>query len=225
MGHALIIVTCAYLLNCQRTVVYKSMNTTKAYPITQKFENNEWCKLLQYRAETMLQMIAHVERAAKAGLTQIIETGTARKKHNWNGDGQSTLVWDWLAKEIKGLKVLSIDISEQAVFEAQEQTTKVDFHIGDSITHLESLSAEILSKVGLLYLDSMDYYPGQRSESELHHLKELNTVWDKLPSGCLIVIDDCKGIEEGKHVEVAKFMKKENIEQAFIGYQTGWRKP
>lgn len=193
--------------------------------IREKFESQPWANALVYRRDTFALMIEHFEKAAALGLIQIIETGTARARGNWSGDGQSTLIWDWLAGEIDGAKVLSIDMNPAAVELAKEQTKNVKFLVGDSIEKLSSQKSTVLSKVGLLYLDSLDFDWGAGHVSAQHHLGELLAVWESIPSGCLIAVDDCHSPYQGKHTAVAAFMAEKKIIPAFSGYQMGWIKP
>lgn len=193
--------------------------------IREKFESQPWANALSYRKDTVGFMIEHFHKVATLGLTQIIETGTARARGNWQGDGQSTLVWDWLAGEIEDAKVISIDLNPNAVEVAKEQTKNIKFIVGDSITKLAAQTSKTLSKVGLLYLDSMDFEWGRGEASAQHHLGELLAVWDGLPSDCLIAVDDCHSPYQGKHTAVAAFMAAKEIAPAFSGYQMGWIKP
>lgn len=193
--------------------------------LKENFESQPWFNALSYRKDTFGIMIDYFEKAAALGLNQIIETGTARARGNWSGDGQSTLIWDWLAGEVAGAKVLSIDLNPKAVEVAKEQTKNVKFLVGDSIEKLMAQTSKVLSKVGLLYLDSMDFDWSQGDISARHHLGELSSVWDSLPSGCLIAVDDCHSPYQGKHTAIAAFMAEKQIAPAFTGYQIGWIKP
>jgi hypothetical protein len=193
--------------------------------LLEKFESQPWIAALSYRKDTFKKMIEHFEIAASLGFTQLIETGTARVRGNWQGDGQSTLIWDWLASELSGTHVLSIDRDQRAVDIASEQTEHVDFQVGDSLEVLPSIDPEVLEKVGLLYLDSLDFEWGQPNTAAQHTLGELLKVWDHLPSGCMIAVDDCHSPYAGKHTAVAAFMSGQGIAPAFTGYQMAWVKP
>lgn len=192
--------------------------------LKEKFSQQEWFHQLSGRRETFSQMVEYVEKSLPLGLDQIIETGTARSKGNWSGDGQSTLIWDWLTSHLKGLKVISIDSNVEAIEMAKSQTKNVDFHLGDSVKCLKAIDPKILSRVSLLYLDSMDWSYEANEESAKHHLKELQSVWERLSAGCMIVVDDVHGAEYGKHVAVAEFMKKKRIKTHFSDYQIAWIK-
>ena len=48
--------------------------------IREQFESQPWANALSYRKDTVGFMIEHFQKAAALGLTQIIETGTARAR-------------------------------------------------------------------------------------------------------------------------------------------------
>jgi hypothetical protein len=189
--------------------------------LTKEFKNSEMYPKLAHRAETFALMVAHVESAGK-GL--IVETGTARTKDNWNGDGQSTLIFDWLCDNLP-VNAKSVDLDPVAVEIAKSQVKNVEVVCSDSVKFLSSLKDEELSELKLLYLDSFDYKEELALDCQFHHMAELSTIWAKIPSGCLIVVDDRVNHHVGKHFMVAYFMHKLNIEPYFVGYQIGWIKP
>jgi hypothetical protein len=194
------------------------------------FVASEMFGRLEHRAVTMASAIEHIERVHQkgfggnaSGLNKIVETGTSRIEGNWAGDGQSTLVWDWVASYLD-ISVTSIDLNPEYVEIAKKQTsTRIEYICADSVESLSKMAN--IESIGLLYLDSFDWAPEINLVSAFHHLAELATVWAKLPSGCLVMIDDCHEEFQGKHVMVYLFMKKLGIEPAFTGYQAGWIKP
>jgi hypothetical protein len=186
-----------------------------------EFKASEMYSKLGQRANTMAYMIAHLERAAK-GL--IVETGTARIEGNWSGDGQSTLVWDWAASHLP-YRVKSVDINPEFVETAKKQVHHTEVVLSDSIRFLSSLSNADLADIKLLYLDSYDWRPSMALDCMFHHMAELAAVWAKLPSGCMVVVDDRHSETEGKHFMVAVFMNKLGIAPVFSDYQIGWIKP
>lgn len=174
------------------------------------------------RGATFRRMISHLEEAAlKNGKVTIIETGTSRKKGNWS-DGQSTLIWDSFLEVQKG-ECFSLDINEENITVAKSQTKNVSYLLGDAVTMLYLLEA--VPRADLLYLDSFDLDRAKPQESSLHHLMELTSVWSRLKSGCLVVVDDCVSDSCGKHMYVKKYMGSLGIEPAFTGYQYGWIVP
>lgn len=191
--------------------------------IAQLFQEQPFFSSLRDRGPTFANMIHHI--ASNPQFTEVIETGTARIQGNWGGDGQSTLLWDWVAAHLPNLKVTSIDIDEKGIEVARSQVRHVEFIAGDSLNVLARLDREKIRRVGLLYLDSYDWTEETAQESAFHHMAELTLVWSHLPKGCMIAIDDCHGPFVGKHVFVYMFMNKLGIRPAFTGYQVGWIKP
>lgn len=170
--------------------------------------------------------------AEKHTKCQIIETGSAWDKDNWEGQGQSTLIWNWLldktACEPYFMRALSIDITPTSTENAKQQAKRVDFVCADSVKTLNNLHTthpDALPFCGLLYLDSYDWSEEMNLESSFHHMAELATCWESLPSGCMIVVDDRHGEMAGKHWLVDAFMKKLGITPVFKNHQIGWIKP
>ncbi len=165
-------------------------------------------------------MIEHLLNSDKGC---IIETGTAWDKDNWEGQGQSTLIWDWICGRTKH-EAYSIDLNPEAAKHALDHTMNVELITGDSVKTLSSMADRILENCVLLYLDSYDWSPEANLDSAFHHMAELTCVWSKLPAGCMIVVDDRHGDMKGKHFMVELFMDKLGIKPVFKDYQIGWVK-
>lgn len=181
-----------------------------------------WFRKLDVRSSTYFQMMKHLD-GQPDGL--IIETGTAWHRDNWSGQGQSTLIWDWVLSQRPGMHCLSIDLSQEHIDSASSQTKFVDYLLSDSVRALNEMGRGLLSECRLLYLDSFDWHEDLDLESAFHHMAELACVWPLLPSGCMIAVDDRHGAMRGKHWLVEAFLKKLGIEPVFIDYQIGWIKP
>lgn len=153
----------------------------------------------------------------------IVETGTIRLADNWLGDGQSTQIWDWIVR-VKNGTALSVDIDPDACKLAAKLCPDVQVYIDDSITFLRG---ELPPKIDLLYLDAFNYDQGSGRElsSMMHHAAELASAWDKLPSGCLIAVDDCASPNIGKHALVSVILKAVRVLPEIESYLTVWRKP
>jgi trans-aconitate methyltransferase len=192
--------------------------------VSEEFISSKMFRDLCYRSHTMAKMVEHVEKSVVQGkLNQIVETGTAWDRGNWGGQGQSTLVWDWLAKRLPDLSVISIDIRDIAVETASSQASNVRFICGDSVRALSKI--ENPESIRLLYLDSFDWTEQLNLDSSFHHMAELATIWPLLPSGCMVAVDDRHDALKGKHWLVAAFMQKLGISPVFEEYQIGWIKP
>lgn len=189
--------------------------------IMQEFREQEWAAKLARRRKTFEHMCAHVALFNDPDCW-IVETGTAWDKGNWAGQGQSTLIWDWLASKLK-IQAVSVDIRAEAAAIANEQIHTIRLVVSDSVEFLNKF--EHKSKIALLYLDSMDWTEETNIASALHHLKELAAVYAELPNGCMIAVDDRHGDEKGKHWLVENFMQNIGLKPVFKTHQIGWIKP
>ncbi len=151
----------------------------------------------------------------------VVETGTARKNNHWAGDGQSTVVWDWMAAEYGG-HVISIDIDKHAIEEAREVcSTRVQFIHDDAVVALWEIPNK--DKIDVLYLDSMDAHFEGSAE---HHYQELIAIYDELRPGAIIAIDDYQGENQGKHVVVAALFARKNVKPTiWTSAIISWVKP
>ena len=152
--------------------------------------------------------------------TIIVETGCARLAGNWNGDGQSTVVWSWLAGQCDGF-LYSVDINPENVETARTLSPSARLTVGDSVNYLRDFHDA--PSISLLYLDSFDYKVGDLASAE-HHLRELQAVWDRLPDDCLIAIDDCITPTEGKGALVRQWLAERGNLPVMEGYVTVWLK-
>lgn len=150
----------------------------------------------------------------------ILETGCARDEGNWAGDGQSTLVWDWMITQLGGTGI-SIDLSPENAAVARSLVKRVEVKVSDSVIALKQEPE--LESLDLLYLDSYDWTG--TFESPLHHAAEFAVAYPRLRSGCLIAIDDCFSDQEGKHVMVQDLLRGMGVEPVLRSRVTIWRKP
>jgi hypothetical protein len=151
----------------------------------------------------------------------IIETGTVRTRDDWAGNGQSTILWDWIIEKTGG-HGFSIDISPASCENARQLVKRMKIINEDSLSALKRLSS--VSSADLVYLDSYDWSQKAGPRSALHHVTELGTIWDRLPQGCLVAADDCHSDFQGKHVLVAEFFRLMKIPPIHKGYVTVWEK-
>lgn len=187
--------------------------------ISEAFNEQPWAQRLGRRGKNFHQMLKHIENIPNA---LVIETGTAWDKDNFEGQGQSTLIWDWACSLKSDLTVISIDIRQEGIDVAKQQTKHVKYICGDSVSTLNSLSEK--GAVSLLYLDSFDWSKEMNFISSFHHMQELATVWAHLPKGCMIAVDDRHGEAKGKHWMVEAYMMQLGYEPVFKNHQIGWIK-
>lgn len=145
----------------------------------------------------------------------ILETGSVRDVENWSGDGCSTILWSWLAEKTGGM-VCSVDISTASrpmlpnvIFEQKDSIDFLNHHLGSCT-------------IDLLYLDSFDCFSGQEVKSAEHTLNELISVINRIPSTCLIAIDDCKKDGIGKDFLSRKYLTERKKPLLFDGYISVW---
>lgn len=190
--------------------------------ISKAFNNQPWAAKLARRKNNFEFMCEHMAKVCET-LPYLVETGSAWDKGNWDGQGQSTLIWDWLVSELH-INVLSIDITPSSTESAKSQTKHVIYETADSVKTLNEFHWP--EKIGLLYLDSRDWTEQENLDSAFHHMMELTTVWARLPSGCLVVVDDRHGDMRGKHWLVEAFLTSMlKLTPAFKNHQIGWIKP
>ena len=198
----------------------------------------EYAGRLGIRAETFRRMFELLEEMGKSEYS-IVETGCARTEGNWQGDGQSTLLFDRFVNHWGG-RVQTVDIDADSCKRLRAQVSdKVGIHCSDSVRHLGNLAREGKLAIDLLYLDSFDLEWRNPHPSSLHHLLELCAAMPLLARGTLVVVDDSPrqwavavkdnkanlvqdcGIG-GKGGYVAEYFSRIGCEPVIQGYQHGW---
>jgi hypothetical protein len=163
----------------------------------------------------------------------IVETGCARQDNNYEGDGQSSLLFDKYIAE-RGGHFITVDISEESVKYCKSKMTSKNSLVvkNDSVYFLQQLNQKLLSegkKIDFLYLDSFDAprdKPNVVYNSALHHLYELMTIMPSLATGTLIGVDDNwneNGQMKGKGQLIADYMSKIGNEPTLNLYQIFWK--
>jgi hypothetical protein len=167
----------------------------------------------------------------------IVETGCAREMDNYEGDGQSSLLFDKFIKQYGG-EFHTVDISKKSTDYCKSRMTSNHSHVytEDSIAQLKILNQSFEQdnrKVDFLYLDSFDAprdNPEVIFQSAVHHLYELITIAPSLKPGALIGVDD-NWIEQkdgqnyllGKGQLVFDYMQKSGRPLVQGGYQLFWK--
>jgi hypothetical protein len=146
----------------------------------------------------------------------IVETGTCRTADNWEGDGQSTRIWDMYLQQYPGI-CYSVDIDANACATARELVSdSCRIVCADSIKWLADFPTK--NAIDFLYLDSHDIAWENPHPSSLHHLKELTACFAELPKKCIIAIDDNTPLS-GKGKYVREFLEGLGWTCVFDGYQ------
>lgn len=172
---------------------------------------------------------AVMREAMARDIKVVVETGCARQKDNWVGDGQSTLIWGAYTKFVRGSST-SIDIDPEAIKIARESILEKQFYVtfveGDSVKEL----AKLTNTVDLLYLDSYDVDMAAPETAAMHCLFEFCSAKPFLKSGSIVFIDDSPIIGPefsvgGKGKYVAEYFKQLGIHPFTVGYQIAWIMP
>jgi hypothetical protein len=151
---------------------------------------------------------------------KIVETGCVRARDNWDGDGQSTVIWDWVISQVGG-SLTSIDLDKQACETALRLVPGARIICGDSVENLMYMKDK--KDIDLLYLDSMDWDGTARSA--LHHFDELAICWDQLEPGAVIAVDDCFPDGRGKGEIIRSRLDAVAVKPNLDSYITIWQKP
>jgi hypothetical protein len=156
----------------------------------------------------------------------IIETGCMRVAGNWDGDGQSSFMFDVYTTMTAG-QFITIDINTQSADTARKACSSNTIVIlNDSISTLSNLSNLLFGRcIDLIYLDSFDVNPNEPMASAIHHSMELTAAAKIIGSGSMVCVDDYRidGVIGGKGLLIDQYMSAINAEVIFDGYQKAWR--
>ena len=156
----------------------------------------------------------------------VIETGCMRVPDNWEGDGQSTFMFDALARD-RGGTVISIDITPESIDTARRAcSSATQLILGDSVAALHALARLAARPASLLYLDSFDLDPANPMPSAIHHALELAAARPLIGPGTVVCVDDYDiGAEGGKGMILDRYFAAIRAEVLYSGYQKVWRVP
>lgn len=179
------------------------------------------------------------------GPVTIVETGCARIAGNWQGDGQSSVLFDhYLKFGHPESTAHAIDLDPKATELCKGLVSaRVQVHTGDSVAVLPRVAQAVRAsgrKINLLYLDSYDVDWDHPTPSAVHHLKELVSIVGAIDSQTLVVVDDAPQqvrvmannegqlslISQpkvgGKGIFVAEYAEQVGAKPFFSHYQVGW---
>lgn len=123
----------------------------------------------------------------------VVETGTM-----WNGlennQGAFTLIFADFIKNYTRGKIITVDISTDHISNCQEFTKEfsdvIDYIVSDSVYYLKSLGDDFVSKIDLIFFDSYDVNLDEPLPSQIHHLRELLSIYDRLSDTVSLAVDD-----------------------------------
>ena len=155
-------------------------------PYKQLLEDTGVARLKYY--EYVIEKLVNLNRPIT-----IVETGTMWSSIEGNM-GAFTYVFGDLIKNHTGGKLITIDISEEAINNCKETTKElaevIEYVTSDSITYFESLSDEEVQQIDFLYFDSFDLSVPDPIPSQLHHYRELAAVYKRLRHDVYLAVDD-----------------------------------
>ncbi len=173
------------------------------------------------RAEGFAAIFAALAQA-RADLL-ILETGCMRIPDNWEGDGQSTFMFDALARD-RGGTVISIDITAESIDTARRAcSSATQLILGDSVAALHALARLAARPASLLYLDSYDLDLADPMPSAIHHALELAAARPLIGPGTVVCVDDYGIAAGGKGLILDRFFAAIRAEVLHSGYQKVWR--
>ncbi len=204
---------------------------------------NETGPQLVLRERTFRAMFEHLDKIGRPVI--IVETGCTRKGGDWEGDGQSSVLFDkYVSMRDQDSIVYSVDIDPASVAEARKLvSSRVQVTQDDGVRFLAQLTQRLVSEgktIDLLYLDSFDVDWVYWQKSAAHHIKELCAAMRALRKDTLVVVDDCpleglfvlsaqqqiqftrQPLVGGKGRIVAEFAAMVGAKLEFASYQAGW---
>ncbi len=154
----------------------------------------------------------------------VVETGCLRIPGNWEGDGQSTFMFDALVRACGGV-LISIDATNESIDSARSACSSATQLIeNDSVSALHALTQIVSKQLDLLYLNSFDLDPANPLPSAIHHALELTAARPLIGSGTVICVDDyAVGSAGGKGMIVDRFLANIRAKVLYSGYQKIWR--
>lgn len=207
------------------------------------FFNQEIGRKLVLREKTFRAMFEYLDRFARP--VTIVETGCTRKGGDWEGDGQSTVLFDrYVSLRDTESVVYSVDVDPASVAEARRLVSdRVKITNDDGVRFLAQLTQRLSAEgktIDLLYLDSFDVDWIYWQKSAAHHIKELCAAIRVVRKDTLVVVDDCpleglfvvngeqqiqftrQPLVGGKGRFVAEFAAMAGAKLEFASYQAGW---
>jgi hypothetical protein len=123
----------------------------------------------------------------------VVETGTM-----WNGlennQGAFTLIFADFIKNYTGGKIITVDISNDHMNNCREFTKDfsdvIEYVVSDSVSYLKSLEDNFVREVDFIFFDSYDINLHEPLPSQIHHLRELLAVYDRLSDTVSLAVDD-----------------------------------
>jgi hypothetical protein len=154
----------------------------------------------------------------------IIETGCMRTPGNWEGDGQSSFMFDVLARS-RHARFFSIDIGLESIDTARRAcSSSTQLVFNDSVAALHALRRSLPGAASLLYFDSFDFDPLNPMPSAIHHALELAAAGSLIGAGTILCVDDyAVGGEGGKGMILDRFFSATRARVLHDGYQRVWQ--
>jgi predicted O-methyltransferase YrrM len=116
----------------------------------------------------------------------------------WNNlednQGAFTLVFSDFIKNYTGGQLITVDISQTHMDNCKKYTEQygdvIEYVVSDSVSYLTSLSDDFIKNTDFIFFDSYDLNLTDPIPSEIHHLRELLAVYDRLSEDVILAVDD-----------------------------------
>ncbi len=213
--------------------------------------DREWAPRLLHRADTFREAFARLLEAGSAAGPRILELGCLRRRdgvlhgpptgpdHPWEwggrhgpwSEGNSTLLFDRFAEACGG-QVVSVDRDPAACALARAASSAATTTVieADSLAAIGGdLSPFGVSSADLVYLDTFATAGAPPDPSDDHHRREIEAIWPRLRPGSLLLVDDGRDPETGRHGPghrvVGAVLRGAGLVPVAEGFQALWRKP
>jgi len=159
------------------------------------------------------------------GGATIVETGCLRSKDDW-GAGMSTLLFGEFCKKYNKI-LYTVDNNAKHLSIAKKITAPFQDNIIYVLDDSHHFLNNLVIKIDLLYLDSLDADPNNQQitrEAQLHQLVEIQLALPKLSEKAIVLLDDNNLPFGGKPYLAKDFLLEKGFTLLMDYHQSLWTK-